>query len=305
MQAMGGTELLYNGLTKRINPAEYDINLIKSMCHPDLLKPDLMNVVWQHLSYDQPFVQQMQSTNFTNAVDAFVYVSHWQYQRFQQVFRHPFQKGHVIKNAIDPIEYKPKDKNGKLKLIYTSTPWRGLDVLLEVWKNLNRDDVELHVYSSIKIYGSDFAASDEAKEWQPLLDRTANTKGIIYHDYVDNATIRKALQEAHIFAYPSTFEETCCLAMVEAGAAGLSLVSTNLGALPETGSEFATLVELPRTKDDLVVNYTKVLNEEIDSFWSKQDKLKQQSDFYNQHYSWDNRIKDWEKLFNTLGKGNK
>jgi glycosyltransferase involved in cell wall biosynthesis len=123
---------------------------------------------------------------------------------------------------------------------------------------------------------------------------------VVYHDYVDNQTIRKALQEAHIFAYPSIFEETCCLAMVEAGAAGLSLVSTNLGALPETGSEFATLVELPRTKDDLVVNYTKVLNEKIDSFWTEQDKLKQQSDFYNQHYSWDNRIKDWEKLFNSL-----
>jgi glycosyltransferase involved in cell wall biosynthesis len=305
MESMGGTELLYNNLTNRINLNDYNINLIKSTCHMDFLKSDKKNVLWQHLSYDQPFVQQMQSTNFTNAVDAFVYVSHWQYQRFQQIFKHPFQKGHVIKNAIDPIEYKPKDKDGKLKLIYTSTPWRGLDVLLEVWKNLNRNDVELHVYSSTKIYGSGFEASDDAKEWEPLLEHTANTKGVTYHGYATNDKVRKALQEAHIFTYPSTFEETSCLSMIEAGAAGLSLVSTNLGALPETGSEFATLVELPRTKEDLVINYTKILNEEIDSFWTKQDKLKQQSDFYNEYYSWNNRIKDWEKLFNSLSKGNK
>jgi UDP-glucose:(glucosyl)LPS alpha-1,2-glucosyltransferase len=297
---MGGTEILYEALISRLNPEDYGINLIKSVCNDDLLESDKKNVVWQHLSYDQPFVMGMQSINYTSSVDAFVYVSNWQYQRFQQVFRYPFQKGHVIKNAIDPIEYKPKSKDGKLRLIYTSTPWRGLDVLLESWKLLNRDDVELHVYSSVQIYGDGFASTDEAKAYLPLLEQTANTKGIIYHGYASNDDVRVALQDAHIFAYPSIFEETCCLAMVEAGAAGCSLVSTNLGALPETGSEFAKLTPIPRSKEELVINYTKDLNQEIDAFWGRQDTLKRQSDFYNDFYSWDNRIKDWEKLFTFL-----
>jgi glycosyltransferase involved in cell wall biosynthesis len=297
---MGGTEILYEALTSRLNPDDFGINLIKSVCDANLLEPDKKNVVWQHLSYDQPFVSGMQSINYTSSVDAFVYVSNWQYQRFQQVFRYPFQNGHVIKNAIEPIEYKSKARDGKLRLIYTSTPWRGLDVLLEAWNLLDKDNLELHIYSSVKIYGEGFAATDEAKAYLPLLERAANTEGVVYHDYASNDVVRQAVQEAHIFAYPSIFEETCCLAMVEAGAAGCSLVSTNLGALPETGSEFATLVPIPRSQEELVVSFAKALTDEIDIYWSRQDELKHQSDFYNKFYSWDNRIKDWEKLFNAL-----
>jgi glycosyltransferase involved in cell wall biosynthesis len=300
MKPMGGTEILYNSLLKRINPNDYNINLIKSACSFDLLEENKTNIVWQHLSYDQPAIEGIKDINYTNSVDAFVYVSHWQYMQFLNIYHATFQKGNVIKNAIEPIEYKEKSKNTKLKLIYTSTPWRGLDVLLHSWKLLDRDDIELHVYSSTKIYGSDFHNSEEAKVFKPFLKEVENTKGIVYHGYANNNQVRKALQDAHIFVYPSTFEETSCLAMIEAGAAGCSLLSTNLGALPETSLGYANLLPISKTKDDLSISFTKALNYEIDEFWGKQDKLKKQSDRFNEYYSWDNRIIEWERLFNQF-----
>jgi glycosyltransferase involved in cell wall biosynthesis len=300
MKAAGGTEILFNSLTKRLNPLDYNINLIKSACVFELLDDSKKNIVWQHLSYDQPAIKEITNINYVNKVDAFVYVSDWQYNQFFKLFRDTFKNSHVIKNAIEPIEYKEKSKDSKLKLIYTSTPWRGLEILLDSWKLLNRDDVELHVYSSTKIYGSEFHNSDEAKLLKPLLKEVSNTKGIIYHAYANNKQIRKALQEAHIFAYPSIFEETSCLSMIEAGAAGCSLVSTNLGALPETSLGYGNLIHIGQNKEDLVMRFTKSLDHEINEFWGKQDKLKQQSDRYNEYYSWDNRIKDWERLFDQL-----
>ena len=304
MKPQGGTEILYDTLVSKINPADYGINLIKSVCDSSALESGLKNIVWQHLSYDQPLVAGMQSINFTNSVDAFVYVSHWQYQQFRSVFPYPFRKGHVIKNAINPIEYVPKDRDGKLRLIYTSTPWRGLDVLLDSWEMLGRDDAELHVFSSTKIYGDGFAATGEAKAFEPLLDRAASTSGVVFHGYQPNDVVRLAVQDAHIFAYPSVFEETSCLSMIEAGAAGCSLLATNLGALPETCSEFARLLPISRSRDELVSGFAAAMNVEINSFWGRQDALKRQSDFFNEFYSWDRRVPEWSKLFELVaGKG--
>ena len=117
-----------------------------------------------------------------------------------------------------------------------------------------------------------------------------------------NKEIHKALQEAHIFAYPSIFQETCCLAMVEAGAAGCRLISTSLGALYETGSEYAVLMPLKQTFPEMVKDYAKLLNDEIDSYWStlNQEKLKEQSDFFNKYYSWELRSKEWNNLFDKI-----
>ena len=90
--------------------------------------------------------------------------------------------------------------------------------------------------------------------------------------------------------------------MIEAGAAGLSLVTTDLGALPETGSMYANMIPIQSDEKILKQNYTKALNNAIDSYWeiSVQDKLKEQSEFFNKYYNWETRAKQWEQLFDSL-----
>lgn len=300
--AKGGSEILRDNLYKYSEIEKYDdLNLILSTPDYGKIKFTKKNILWQHLNYIDESLAELRNPAFVKAVDSFVYVSHWQLEKFRYIYQVPLHNATVIKNAIEPIELIEKPKGEKIKLIYTSTPFRGLGVLLDSFERLNRDDVELDVYSSTKVYGSGYEAH-AGNIYDALFDRARSMKNVNYMGYATNDEIHKALQNAHIFSYPSIFEETACLAMIEAGAAGCKLVTTNLGALYETGSEYATMIPIQATDEELVSMYTKVLNDEIDNYWSlkNQELLKEQSDFYNKFYSWEVRKHEWNRLFDKL-----
>ena len=293
----GGTEILLAYLHKYVPAETLDkINLITSVCDPALLSKTKPNVLWQHVNTDQRVAQGLSDPNFVAALDKIVFVSNWQRHKFHITYPMPLSKSTVLLNAIEPIEFVDKNRNGRLKLIYTSTPWRGLDVLIESFRTLNRDDIELDVYSSTVIYGSNFMKDDF--KW--LYDRCRATKNVNYRGYATNKAVRRAVQGAHIFAYPSTFEETSCLAAIEAGAAGCKLTLTNLGALPETCGGHASYTEFLPEKMQLVENYAKLLNSKIDQFWDKYDEREEQSKVFNEMYSWHTRATEWITLIDSL-----
>jgi glycosyltransferase involved in cell wall biosynthesis len=292
--AHGGTEILRDGLIKHSKFSEYDnINLLLATPDPSKVRYTKKNILWQHLNYTDESLAPMRDNAFMKSIDATVYVSHWQLEKFRYLFQVPLHNAYVIKNAIEPIEFKTKSKDGKLKLIYTSTPFRGLSIILDVMENLGRDDVELDVYSSTLVYGSGYQQHHRGI-WDDLFDRAKNTKNVNYIGYAGNEDIHKALQEAHIFAYPSIFEETACLSMIEAGAAGCNLVTT--------GSVYAKMMTIKSDEKQIVHEYTKLLNDAIDNYWSvgNQNFIREQSDFYNKYYNWEIRAKEWNELFERI-----
>jgi len=303
MQPKGGSELAYQALLKNVGSDWVkDVNLILSVCNPALLDTTRKNVVWQQLSYDQQNVALMRDKSFVDRVDCFVYVSNWQYEKFRNIYNIPEYKSVVIKNATESFVYTQRSQ-GKMKLIYTSAPNRGLDVLLDAFEVLSRDDIELDVYSSTIIYGSDYSKQVD-HVFKPLFDRASNMKNVNYKGYGENSVVREALQQSHIFAYPSTFEETSCMAAIEAGSAGCKLITTNYGALYETGSEYATMVPFNSNRSMLVRSYAKALNQAINNYWKQEnlDLLQKQSDYFNTFYNWQVRTSQWKNLFNHIIK---
>lgn len=306
MPARGGSEILRDNLYKYTNLNKYDnINMIFTTPDYSKLQLSKKNFLWQHLGYVEESLAPMRDPSFMKCIDATVYVSHWQYEKFRYLFRIPLENAHVIKNAIDPIEFKAREKGEKIKLIYTSAPSRGLSILLNVMDALNRDDIELDVYSSTTIYGSGYEAHYYGV-YDNLFNRAKETKNVNYIGYASNDDIRSALQSANIFAYPSICEETSCLSMIEAGAAGCNMVTTDIGALPETGSMYAQLMPIRSSEQQMVENYASMLNDCIENYWSlsNQSMLKEQSDFYNKYYSWEKRAKEWNVFFENLCENN-
>jgi glycosyltransferase involved in cell wall biosynthesis len=288
IQPAGGTEILFDQLTKRVDLSQ--INLIVSVCHPDLLSDSKPNVLWQHLSYDQENVAMLQDINFVKKLDAIVFVSHWQHEQFRKRFPLDDTQCYVIQNAVEEF---PQfiEKPEKLKLIYTSTPWRGLHVLIEVLKRLNRD-VDVEVYSGTSIYGSAFK-SQIGDRFEHLY-RTLNQLGAKHIEYAPNSEVRKAVQTAHILAYPSVFEETSCLSAIEALAAGCKVVTTNYGALYETCGVWADYVPV---SSNLIERYTEALQHNIDNYWADLNIRQMQQVYYNTFWTWNYRkIEQWEHV---------
>lgn len=303
--ARGGTELLRDGMIKHSKFSEYDnLNLLVATPDPSKVRFTKKNILWQHLNYSDESLAPMKDNAFMKSIDATVYVSHWQLEKFRYLFQVPLHNAYVIRNAIEPIEFKPKSKDGKLKLIYTSTPFRGLSILIDVMEQLDRDDIELDVYSSTSVYGSGYE-SHYYGVYDDLFNRARETKGVNYRGYAENEEIHKAVQDAHIFAYPSTFEETACLSMIEAGAAGCNLVTTDLGALPETGAAYAKMCTIKPDEKQIASAYSELLNYQIDNYWTNenQELIREQSDYFNKYYNWERRAKEWNELFDRLSSG--
>jgi glycosyltransferase involved in cell wall biosynthesis len=298
----GGSELVARALLNKI-PQELTrgINLILNTTQDDLVKKNAINIVWNQHNTDQNAVLNLKNKLYLDSIDCFVYVSHWQYEKYRYKFNIPEYKSVVIKNATDEFPYQIKPK--KIKLIYTSTPWRGLEILLDAFENLGRDDVELDIYSSTIIYGKEFDRNNKSR-YEELFDRARSVKNINYLGFKPNPEIREALLKAHIFSYPCIWEETSCISAIEAGMAGLNLVTTNLGALYETCGAWAKYVEIDSNLEILKLRFTHALNKSIDNYWKEENQkmLVNQSDYFNAFYGWKNRIQEWVNLFSQLQK---
>lgn len=291
MNPRGGTEILYGNLLRYVDKTLLNcINLHVSLIN--LQTADKPHILWQHLNTNEQAVQLLQDTEVERLISKHVFVSEWQRNKFITEFNIPPYKTIVIRNAIEDIDFVDKPKTSKLKLIYTSTPWRGLDLLLEAFKLLNRTDVELDVYSSTVIYGVNFMTNKF--DW--LFDKCRKTQGVNYRGYAANKAVRSAVQRSHIFAYPSVFEETSCLAAIEAGAAGCRIVTTDYGALSETCSSWARYVGHTADYKKLIFDFAQALNTEIEQYWDNYSSLSQQSKYFNSEYSWQTRKIQWNNF---------
>ena len=164
MQPLGGTELQYAQLYKHVDNTLLDkFQITTSIPEKIPLSKDKINILWAQNSYDHSnLAPWFEDKSNHSKYDWYVFNSHWCAEKFRMVFKLPPEKCVVIKNAIERFADKPIHKNGdKIKLIYTSTPWRGLSVLLGAMQLIKDPLIELDVYSSTQIYGDVFKNAND------------------------------------------------------------------------------------------------------------------------------------------------
>lgn len=294
---MGGTELMFHELKKRLPENVWnEISIFNYLPQADF---DKKTIYWNQLSYDQDAVQFLKDPKYIKQIDHFVFVSHWQSEMYRKIFNIPGYKTHVIKNASIGVDIKKPTNPKKIKICYTSTPWRGLDILLRSWEILNpKNNCELHVFSSCKIYGKDFSKNDE--HYIDLYNKCNELPNVIYRGSVPNDELRGELSHFDILAYPNTFEETSCISVIEALSTGLRVITSNIGALPETTEGWARVYPYLMDKETHAIQFSKILSQEIEYVRGGGFNPRPQIKGYKQKWSWDERIKEWEKLINEL-----
>ena len=115
----------------------------------------------------------------------------------------------IIGNGVNSNLYKKDIKKIKGRCIYSSTPFRGLDLLLEMWPQIKKrvPYAELYIFSSIKHYGEQYDDSP----WDCLYTAAKQMPGVVYHGSVLQSRLAEEQLKAELLLYPNTFKETYCL----------------------------------------------------------------------------------------------
>lgn len=271
------------------------------------LDPTKIRIYYAHDLPGDPASDHLKDDGHTK-FHKIVFVSNWQMQRYIDFYRIPWSKCIVMQNAIEPIDWLDnkwlaQKKTGKIKLIYHTTPHRGLEILIPVFQKLceKYKNLELDVFSSFELYG--WKERDE--HYKPLFDACEADPKIKYHGTKENHLIRETLQHAHIFAYPSIWPETSCLSMMEAMSAGCICVHSNYGALPETAANWTHMYHFHEDRQQHAKIFYTVLANAIDDVMndtaSVSNRLKTQKSYADIFYSWEpNRKVQWNALFAML-----
>lgn len=300
--SQGGTELMTQKLVEVIDKELLEKFWIVSsrMPGPTYSMPeDKIRIFWAHDLAGDPANTFLSDKKAVEKFHKFVFVSNWQMQQYINRYNLPWDKCTVLLNAIDKIEVGDKpDTKDEIRLIYHPTPRRGLNILAVVFDALceKYDNLRLDVYSSHALYG--WEESDE--EYKGVFDILDANPKVNNHGTVDQATMRKALSEAHIFAYPSTWAETSCRCLMEAMSAQTLCVHSNYGAMYETAANWTQMYQYTTDQNahaSMLYGILAGCIENIDAMLPRAQSAKTYADVF---YTWESRQREWEALLQSL-----
>jgi len=135
-----------------------------------------------------------------------------------------------IRDSVSGITRNPK------RLMYASSPDRGLMLLLENWFRIRErvPDAELHVFygfHNMEVIVGLNGETDWRFAYQRELTELLKQPGVVWHDRVGQQELWRNWAESNIWFYPTDFPETSCITSMEAQACGVIPVVTNFWAL--------------------------------------------------------------------------
>ncbi|MGL5196321.1 MAG: tetratricopeptide repeat protein, partial [Chroococcales cyanobacterium] len=197
-------------------------------------------------------MQPLENPAERDVYDGFAFVSEWQRHQFELVFNINSERSAILRNAIAPAFQNLFPPNTSILshkshppiLAYTSTPFRGLDLLLSIFPKIRQaiPGTILKVFSSKKVY--QLREDIDESVYGSLYQRCRDMEGVEYLGSVSQPELAQQLRSVSLLTYPNTFKETSCIAVMEAMASGCRVVTSNLAALTETAAGFCPLVSV-------------------------------------------------------------
>lgn len=274
-------------------------------------------VLWTQQVPHLDVMQGLRDKNEQAVYDGIAFVSNWQRDRFFETFAIAPEKTTVLRNAIAPAfaqQFKSSDRivDHKLEppiLAYTSTPFRGLDLLLDIFPQIRQayPGTRLKVFSSKKVY--QLPPSVDESEYGTLYHKCRQIAGVEYFGSISQPELAQELRSVSVLAYANTFEETSCIAVMEAMASGCYVVTSDLAALPETTAGYAALVSVADVQGFSSVRNWRFSQRQdwkaygerfvaatlavLRNYRSQETHLRQMVDYVNQTCTWDVRAQEW------------
>ncbi|RNH98270.1 glycosyltransferase [Micromonospora aurantiaca] len=141
----------------------------------------------------------------------------------------------VTADGLDISHYARRLPKVPGRFLHAANPKRGLEPLLDMWPTIRRayPGAELFVASSHLLRG--ITADEDERRAGDLYRRAASMSadGVRFLGRVAKPDLIELQLTAQFYLYPTTYPETCCIAALEAAAAGDVIVCSPAGALPD------------------------------------------------------------------------
>jgi glycosyltransferase involved in cell wall biosynthesis len=258
-------------------------------------------IYWTGDASNQPALNDFEHASLQQNVDLVFCVSNWHRESFIRRFGLSPDKVIATRNGFVTDYVSTSGMRDITSAAYTSTPFRGLDILLEVFPSIRRrvPTATLDVFSSMKVYGW---TGQQDQEAYGATYRAANQPGVTLKGSVNQRQLLKTLGKTGLLLYPNTFEETSCIAAIEAQASGCVVVTSAKAALKETvvHQETGILVEgdpnSPEYKRYFIEAAVGLMtNAELFGRFSRQAR-----DRAARQYSWSAIAGEWTNIFNDM-----
>ncbi|GAB3066344.1 hypothetical protein GCM10027186_17900 [Micromonospora schwarzwaldensis] len=141
----------------------------------------------------------------------------------------------VTADGLDVSHYARRLPKVPGRFLHAANPKRGLEPLLGMWPAIRRayPGAELFIASSHLLRG--ISPDEDERRAGDLYRRAAamSGDGVRFLGRVAKPDLIKLQLTAEFYLYPTSYPETCCIAALEAAAAGQVIVCSPAGALPD------------------------------------------------------------------------
>ena len=204
----------------------------------------------------------------------------------------------MTSNGLDFSRFDKKVEKNPYKMIYSSSPDRGLEVLLDLFPKVKAmvPEVTLDIF-----YG--FENFRDQVFVKKMLEKIKATPGVNYKGRIGQDELAEHFLESSIWAYPSGFSETFCITATEAMASQAVVLSSNFWGLIDVVKDGGILLPMPQGQNTIhtpeyqnkwVAECIKLLKDkDYMDYWRQQGKQRVA------RFSWQNVAKQWDNYFKT------
>lgn len=286
---------------KRFDPKE-PCDLFVSWRQPRLVDLELAaqrKWLWMHDLHSTDHLTEERAAKYERVLG----VSRWHVGYLEMIY--PFLAGRTefVPNGVDLERFvDPGLTRERHRVVWLSSPDRGLDVLLALWPHVMEriPDAELHVFYGFQNLERLAQNNPHFRTYIQKMQRLMDRPGVINRGRLGQDALARELWQASVLAYPSGFLETGFISGVEAMAAGVPVVGSAIGALPEVVGDIddggAGLLILGHCKNDWYMNrflgylYALLLDYPI---WQRCSQAGRER---AQRFTWDKSYEKWGEL---------
>lgn len=196
--------------------------------------------------------------------------------------RHPCLKDkiHIINNGILPEIFPLSSKKIRNKFVWTSCSYRGLHVMLNLWKDI----LESIPDATLDIASYDiFPKNADDLPMQEVIVKYSNS--IKHRGKLNTSELNNLISTAEYWLYTNTFPETSCITGMEMLMSEVICLYYPLAGLLDTVGEYGIQVN-PGSEVDTILNLTE----------KQKIIMRKRGKDYALTCSWENKAKEWENV---------